>query len=72
MTRTELNHCPTCGEILSVKHIICNYLNYRDLKANLEIDDNLQIALGPNPDDIEKIFEFLKLIKLYNLLKYKF
>lgn len=55
-------------EMLSVKHIICNCLTYRDIKASFEIDDNFQVALGPNQNITEKIFKFLKLTIFYNLI----
>jgi len=68
MTKTELEPCPTCGETTSVKHIICFCREYNDIRINLKLADNLQEALGPEPDNIKKIFTILKLTKLYSLI----
>jgi hypothetical protein len=66
MNRTDPALCPTCGVTLTVKHVICNCLKYRDIKDSLEISDNLQQALSPDPENVYKIFKFLKLTKMYN------
>jgi ribonuclease HI len=68
MNRTDPALCPTCGVTLTVKHGICNCLKYRDIKDSLEISDNFQQALSPDPENVYKIFKFLKLTKMYNLI----
>lgn len=68
MTRTDPDQCPTCGVTLTIKHIICNCLKYRDTKDSLEIADNLGQALSPDPENVIKIIKFLKLTNLYNLI----
>jgi hypothetical protein len=35
---------------------------------SLEISDNLQQALSPDPENVYKIFKFLKFTKMYNLI----
>lgn len=39
--------CETCGEKLTVKHILILYRKYKDIRANLEISNNLSIILSP-------------------------
>jgi hypothetical protein len=68
MNRTDPALCPNCGVTITVKHVICNFLKYRDIKDSLEISDNLQQALSPDPENVYKIFKFLKLTKMYNLI----
>lgn len=68
MTKTDPEPCLTCGEIPSVKHIICFCREFNDTRTKLKLADNLQEALGPDPDNTQKIFIFLKLTKLYNLI----
>jgi hypothetical protein len=68
MTGTNQEPCLSCGETPTIKHIICFCREYNDIRANLKLADNLHEALGPDPDNIAKLFMFLKLSKLYNLI----
>lgn len=48
-----------------------NCQHYRDTKVNLEIVNNsIQGALAPDPENVGKEFKFLKLTKLYVLIYY--
>ncbi|CAI6372478.1 unnamed protein product [Macrosiphum euphorbiae] len=68
MTKTNPEPCLSCGVTPTVKHIICSCLEHNDVRVNLKLADNLYEALGPDPDNIQKIFTFLKLTKFYNLI----
>jgi len=68
MSKTDPEPCLSCGETPSVKHIICFCREHNDVRVNLKLADNLYEALGPDPDNTQKIFTFLKLTKLYNLI----
>jgi len=64
MTRAKPNQCPTCGERLTVKHIIYSFQNYRDTNDSFAIANNLHGTLEPNPSNIKNNLKFLKLTKL--------
>jgi len=69
MTKTNPEPYLSCDETPSVKHIIlCFCREYNDIRINLKLADNLHEALGPDPENIQKIFTFLKITKLYNLI----
>lgn len=68
MSKTDSEPCLSCGETPSVKHIIFFCREHNDVRANLKIADNLYEALGPDSDNTQKIFTFLKLTNLYNLI----
>lgn len=55
LNRTEPDLCQTCGEILTVKHIIFHYRNFSNIKAQLEIPENLDAALNPDADKTNTI-----------------
>lgn len=59
------NFPPTCDEChagLSVQHIIQNCTKYRDIRNNLAIPPNMEVALNEN--NITKIITFLTKIHL--------
>jgi hypothetical protein len=54
MTKTNPEPCLTCGEIPSVKHIICCCQEFNGTGIKLKLADNLQEALDLDPDNIKK------------------
>ncbi|KAF0765210.1 Uncharacterized protein FWK35_00013081 [Aphis craccivora] len=68
MNRTEPDQCQTCGKTSTVEHLICHCRKFADIRTKLNIEDNLEHALSPQPINIQKIFNYLKLTKLYQLI----
>jgi len=69
MNRSEPDQCQTCGETSTVEHLICHCRKFPDIRSKLNnIEDNLEEALSPQPINIEKIVNYLKLTKLYQLI----
>lgn len=52
--------CPTCGVILTVKHLISECLKYEEDEKKCNIAYNIDAALGPNTEDIYNIINFLR------------
>lgn len=53
---------------LSIKHILTFCVNHADIKEKLILSEYLHETLGPDQENINKIIQFLKLFKLYNLI----
>ena len=68
MRREDPDQCTTCGEALTVKHILLYCRNYADTRTALSIPDHMYEALGPDHENSIKIIKFLKITKLYNLI----
>ncbi|KAF0764567.1 Uncharacterized protein FWK35_00018294 [Aphis craccivora] len=60
--------CLTCGEPLTVKHLLINCRIHIDIRKSLELPDNLFEALSPTHDNTNKIITYLKQINMYNLI----
>lgn len=46
MTETKPDLCQTCEEILTIKHIVFHYRNFSNIRAELDIAENLDEALN--------------------------
>lgn len=68
MRHEEPEQCITCGETLTVKHVLLYCQIYADTRTTLNIPDHLYEALGPDQENSNKIITFLKTSKLYNLI----
>jgi len=68
MKRIEPGLCITCGEALTVKHVLLYCRNYADTRTALNIPDHLYEALGPDHENLNKIITFLRITNLYNLI----
>ncbi|XP_025423220.1 uncharacterized protein LOC112692690 [Sipha flava] len=68
MRREDPDLCTTCGEALTVKHILLYCRNYADTRTALSIPEHLYETLGPDHENTVKIIKFLKITKLYNLI----
>lgn len=68
MRREEPGMCLTCGEPLTVKHLLIHCRIHIDTRKSLELPDNLFEALSPIQDNTNKIIIFLKQIDMYNLI----
>lgn len=68
MRREDPDPCTTCGEALTVKHILLYCRNYTDTRTALDIPEHLYEALGSDHKSNIKIIKFLKITKLYNLI----
>jgi len=66
MTKEEPPVCSTCGVILTVKHLITECLKYEEDTKKFNISSNIDAALGPNTEDINKIINLLKKTDLLN------
>jgi hypothetical protein len=51
----EPPQCPTCGVILTVKHLITECFKYEEDVKKYNIASNIDVALGPNTEDIYNI-----------------
>ncbi|KAE9521571.1 hypothetical protein AGLY_018035 [Aphis glycines] len=68
MRREEPAMCLTCGEPLTVKHLLIHCRIHIDTRKSLKLPDNLFEALSPIHDNTNKIIIFLKQIDMYNLI----
>ena len=68
MRREEPAMCLTCGEPLTVKHLLIHCRIHIDARKSLKLPDNLFEALSPIHDNTNKIIIFLKQIDMYNLI----
>lgn len=67
MSREEPVMCQTCGETLTVKHLLIYCQNrIMETRKSLEMSDNLR---SPIQNNINKNITFIKLIDIYNLIK---
>lgn len=61
--------CQTCGELLTVKHLIIHCQINTEISRSPEIPDNLNKAMGQNKDNSTKVIYFLNLlVSSYNLI----
>jgi ribonuclease HI len=68
MRREEPAICQTCGEPLTVKHLLVHCRNHEDARISLGLPDNLYEALSPTQDNTNKIILFLKQTNMYHLI----
>ncbi|XP_050547338.1 uncharacterized protein LOC126909023 [Daktulosphaira vitifoliae] len=64
MCREDPAMCQTCGEPLTVKHLLIQCRDHVDARKRLEMPDNLFEALSPTHDNTIKIIAFLKQIDM--------
>lgn len=65
MAKEERPQCETCGEILTIKHIVTEFRRNQTDRINLNISENIDTSHGPNPIQSEAIIKFLKTTDLY-------
>jgi hypothetical protein len=70
MRREEPVLSQICGELLTIKYLFIHCRSYTESRNNREILENIYEALGPNEDNLKKLFYFLKIciIVFNNLL----
>ena len=66
--RNVSKNCDTCQTELTVEHILINCIKYDNLRDELEISSNIQVALGNNKSEETKVLKFLKKCNLYDKL----
>ncbi|KAF0762822.1 Uncharacterized protein FWK35_00007490 [Aphis craccivora] len=52
--------CEVCCVQLTVKHIITEYLKYKQDRQTIELDTIFNVALGPKTEENAKMLQFLK------------
>nr|CAH7732655.1 unnamed protein product [Callosobruchus chinensis] len=57
--------CERCQEPLTVEHIICDCLIYRNELESLQLPANLGVLNSENIEELRKLFQFLKNIGLF-------
>nr|CAI5865783.1 unnamed protein product [Callosobruchus analis] len=57
--------CERCQEFLTVEHILCHCLIYRNELNSLQIPSNLDMLNSKNIFELRKLFQFLKNIGLF-------
>ncbi|XP_016656082.2 uncharacterized protein LOC107882354 [Acyrthosiphon pisum] len=68
MRHDDPAQCTTCGEALTIKHVLLHCRNFTDTRTSLNIPEHLYEALGPDYENSINILTFLKITKLYNLI----
>jgi ribonuclease HI len=68
MEKNDPPICEMCGVVYTVKHIITECQKYEDMRKKHQISQQIGEALGPDPQSITKILQFIKIIQLYNLI----
>jgi len=66
MAKEEPPQCPTCGVILTVKHLITECFEHEEDAKKYNIASNIDAALGPIPEDINNMIDFLRKTDLLN------
>jgi len=66
MCKEETPLCPTCGETLTIKHLLIHCRKHAESRSSLEIPDSLHEALGLNDENSKQIILYLKRINMYN------
>lgn len=64
MENGESPNCPSCGVALTVKHVLTECLQFRELREEYHLSTNLYEIVGPDSDAIQNLFMFLKTSKL--------
>jgi ribonuclease HI len=64
MDNGEPPNCPSCGVALTVKHVLTECLQFRELREEYHLSTNLYEIVGPDPDAIQNLYMFLKTSKL--------
>jgi ribonuclease HI len=67
MRKEEPAMCLTCGELLTVKHLLVQCRNHTEARKRLKMPDNIFEALNPTNENTNKILSFLKQINMYYL-----
>jgi len=57
-----------CGVEVTVKHLLIDCYKYSDSRTKHQLPQQLSEALQPDPQSNVQIINFLKDIKLYNLI----
>jgi len=60
--------CLTCGIKTTIKHIIIECRDTKEVRHKFNISEHLHDALGPDEKSIQNIILFLKDIELYNVI----
>ncbi|CAI6359749.1 unnamed protein product [Macrosiphum euphorbiae] len=68
MRHEDPTQCTTCGEIITVEHVLLHCRKYADTKTSLNIPDHLYEILGPDLKNFNNTLMFLQQTKLYNLI----
>jgi hypothetical protein len=68
MEKNDPPICKMCGLVYTVKHIITECQKYEDTRKKHQISQQIGEALGPDPQSITKILQFIKEIQLYNII----
>lgn len=59
MAMEEPSRC--VSEVLTIEHIVMEYRRYQTIRTNLNISENIDTSLGPNPIQNEAIINFFKI-----------
>ena len=65
MANSEPVPCETCGEAITVQHILVDCRKFEDQRKESGISNSLYTALGDNLDELEKTLQFLRASNLY-------
>lgn len=68
MAKDDLPICQICGTTLTIKHIFDECRSFQTQRKELNMSHDVGSSLDPNPENEINTTEFLKAIKLLNLL----